>query len=537
MFVVVATQAKCRSIQMRNAFLKTAIRKDGSQDNSSPKNLLFLRSRIEAVLTEQYVSWVLDCSCETVCGTVARDHMSFTTLAHQIIQDWNKGLNFAVLVFMGTSFAARVFFSSDPGTDNFALGRPPPVLDRPEFQQNFHTIFKTTRLLLKPPTFRLNNATTDFLEDHNFPFLFEEPRETNSSFAKMYTFWIHKDFAKDLPSIEIPEKAVLDPKKDFPDKRLARKELRGSADLFNSERRILQFMAEEKQAHIIKLLFWYRRGSLSSLVFPYYPANLQQVLEKGWLPKRPPERPDRFKGSRLRYWLWEQTLHIVDALKCVHVPNPSLHTLGRVEGLMGGHFDIKPANILIDDDGQLVLADFGQAQIKGVNLDGGTSFTIQPGTFSYQPPPTTSNNSEVRERWHRCYDVWSMACVMLEVICFILKGRDGVIGFSTARYDERELHVSAATFWKPSSTSSGGFKLKDCVLALLGELKMENDRYLRRVSELIEKMLTIDPLSRPAILKCQETLSSDILMDQWPLIDEDEVFIGGYDTVKPLQAM
>jgi serine/threonine protein kinase len=537
-----ATKNKCRSIKSRNDLWERAVRKDGESKNGADKNLLFPRALIEAVLTREEMVRILGCQC-SLCIKQAPEPMFNANLPHHIMQAWNKRRAFAILVYMGTTFATRLFFTRGLGTDGFNLADALRTLSLPrntntkDYFNNFTKVFESTKFLFEPPVFQKQNVWSKFTDDHNLPFLFEKPIQKGlpSSFGTLYSFWLHKDFCVDIPSIDIPflsEGQTVDADKEFPQSKLARKELVGSEDAFNSERSILEFIAKEDHPHIIKLYFWYQRGHYFNLVFPYYPASLQQVLVEGWLPKRQPAIPERFKASKLRHWLWEQILNVIEGLERVHNPKTPQGSWPDIQGnLIGGHFDIKPANILIDHNGQLVLADFGQAQIK--RSSGGTAFTGPGGTLAYQPPPPeNSNDREAQQHWHRSYDVWSMACVMLETIHFILWGKERVKTFIADRETEEPPNTRSPAFW---TQTPAGPVLKQCVQASLTQLKSENDRYLTMVAKLLQRMFTIDAKPRGNIMECLEELSKDNLTDQWPWKDEDEISIGGDHTNKSLK--
>jgi hypothetical protein len=541
-FIQEATKAQCRSLKTRNDLCGKAVRKDGDEDNGGEKNLLFPRACIEAVLTREEISWVLGCPC-TLCTRQPPEPMSTASLPHHIMQNWNKRRGFAILVYMSATFAARIFFSKGLGTDGFNLREAMRAIPLPrntnniEFSNNFTRAFESTKLIFEPPFFQKGSVWSEFTDDHNLPFLFEKPIQNGlpSSFGTLYGFWLHKDFCAGIPSIDIPMDQTIDVEKEFLHMKLARKELVGSQTDFQSERSILEFIEKEDHPHLIKLYFWYRRGHSFNLVFPYYPASLQHVLVEGWLPRRQPAIPERFKASKLRHWLWEQILNVIEGLERVHNPGPHQDRLPDIRGiLIGGHFDIKPANILIDHNGQLVLADFGQAQIKAMSHGGGTSFAGPGGTLSYQPPPEKSHDRDAQQHWHRTYDVWSMACVMLEIVHFVLGGTGRVKSFIAERESEEPPYMRSSAFWKEGR---GRPVLKHCVQASLTKLKAENDRYLTMVANLLERMFTIDAKLRGSIIECLRDLSRDNLTDQWPWKDEDEISIGGDHTHKPLQKL
>ncbi|KAI9774962.1 MAG: hypothetical protein M1840_000178 [Geoglossum simile] len=120
-----------------------------------------------------------------------------------------------------------------------------------------------------------------------------------------------------------------------------------------------------------------------SYVFPRYRGSLHDLLNNGNEPTGA-QKPARYRRSMLQHWLWQGMVDVVAALKFFHYPDNTQHL---VQGqLIAAHFDLKPANILVDEDGSLIVTDFGQTHIKGLQADGDSSLTAQVGTHAYRPP-------------------------------------------------------------------------------------------------------------------------------------------------------
>jgi serine/threonine protein kinase len=255
-----------------------------------------------------------------------------------------------------------------------------------------------------------------------------------------------------------------------------------------------------------------------------------------------PSRPSKYR-SVLQHWCWQGIVDIVGALKVFHFPDEAILS----QQLIAAHFDLKPANILVATNGTLLLTDFGQARMKPFNPLGDSSLTAQIGDPNYQPPPASlprniiptstglvdSHPQIIGLRWNRAYDVWSMACIMTEVIVYITQGAEGFRSFRKRRFDEEE---SCAAFWKKGS-GEGSYELKVSVQETLNRFRKTQDRYLIMVTDLITSMFHINPLQRPPIADCLAIISEDVPTDEWPLKDEDETSICGLGTNPQLRNM
>lgn len=102
----------------------------------------------------------------------------------------------------------------------------------------------------------------------------------------------------------------------------------------------------------------------------------------------------------------------------------------------GRHGDIAPKNLLWFCDheptgrsltGILKLADFGQAEINTEKTK--TRPRIVPNTLTYCPPECDVEPSIISQT----YDIWSLGCVYLEFLCWLLGGKGKVKQFSTTR--------------------------------------------------------------------------------------------------------
>lgn len=225
---------------------------------------------------------------------------------------------------------------------------------------------------------------------------------------------------------------------------------------------------------------------------------------------------------------------IIQALEFFHFPEQKILP-GKI---IAAHFDLKPANILVDESGTLIITDFGQAQIRTLNAVGETEFSAQIGDANYQPPPiaqgtSPTSSSVASPKWSQAYDVWSTACLLVEVIEYITGGGSrAYIGFRDRRFNEDK---SSAAFWKVGS--GGRYELKKIVLDTLDRFRSFQDRYLDLIVNLLDTMFSIDPLLRPTMSGCLTIIWEDIPADEWPLKEEDEVSICGLGTDPQLRNM
>lgn len=100
------------------------------------------------------------------------------------------------------------------------------------------------------------------------------------------------------------------------------------------------------------------------------------------------------------------------------------------------HFDIKPQNILLDEDFNVKISDFGLA--KMVDRDESQVMTVVKGTPGYMAPELI-NNSAISVK----VDVYSLGVVILEIVCgrrnFGSLEEDILINLVKAKADEDQL--------------------------------------------------------------------------------------------------
>ncbi|KXH64043.1 hypothetical protein CNYM01_11508 [Colletotrichum nymphaeae SA-01] len=191
------------------------------------------------------------------------------------------------------------------------------------------------------------------------------------------------------------------------------------------------------------------------------------------------------------HFLWKAMLKVVSAVVNVHEQRKPC-----------GPLDIKPANILVDKDDNegviLYLTDFGHAALP----------IARPATAEYAPPDTQRGLNVGSQSVG--YDVWSMACVLLQIIVFI----ETELGISS--WESFQSHLrresSSPAFWYPGPE---GAKLRSAVEHKLTELEKQWQPRVLAIIRKLRQMLSIEASSRGTMRECLEEFQRPI-ESRWP---------------------
>jgi len=187
------------------------------------------------------------------------------------------------------------------------------------------------------------------------------------------------------------------------------------------EKENLQKAMRYRDDHIVKLIKAYRLGDSINLIFPLARTNLDHLLRDDVL-----EYGKKRGGPLESSPAWVQLLGVTRALRKIHGYNQGSSSSQPVKGSerLCIHFDLKPDNILVEDDGTWVITDFGQAAITYPKFGGTPRVSNHFGTDGYAPPEIENINMEYGRR----YDIWSLGCIILEVTAFVVLGYAGLTG-------------------------------------------------------------------------------------------------------------
>lgn len=189
--------------------------------------------------------------------------------------------------------------------------------------------------------------------------------------------------------------------------------------MFDREHDVLSVMKKVDSIHVIKLIAAYSQENtnyIGSFIFPWAQGNLREFWEK---------HSGQHRDISMIEWSFKQIQGIANALK-------SMDDKFQDDGRNLRHGDLKPENILwfsgtMSDDpiGHLVIADVGLAKIhtEVTRMRFGPT-TATAATKLYAPPELTSKPLARVPRSRR-YDIWSMGCICLEFIIWLMYGHFG----------------------------------------------------------------------------------------------------------------
>lgn len=197
--------------------------------------------------------------------------------------------------------------------------------------------------------------------------------------------------------------------------------------------------------HLTPAIGAFQRRNKYYLVFQWADGG---SLQSFWEKNKKPSLSAEFIESVL-----VQLQGLADALNCMHsgtrtpVSPGGISSGGNSQGGNSGHWrhgDIKPDNVLRFrciagqmDLGTLQIADLGLAVRHTVaTSDRKAATNMRYGTMKYEGPEAHPFVANLNAR-SRLYDVWSMGCVILEFIIWMLYGYEGLEEFNKEPLDPR----------------------------------------------------------------------------------------------------
>lgn len=269
---------------------------------------------------------------------------------------------------------------------------------------------------------------------------------------------------------------------------------------FEQERKILNELRHLSSEHIVVHCVTWTQDQKFYILFPYAECNLREYMER---------KPfDTCLGNDIP-WLLSQFCELVNAFRKIHniteEPPFSTNQTSSSQRLQKSawHHDVKPQNILYfpgsnGQQGTFKVADFGSGKVQ--TLRSGSANTNAPnGTVTYEPPEAQLGGGVTS----RPYDVWSLGCVILEMLIWAILGFDSVKLFAEERrgrsFPDSEINILVDdAFWEWRNDVA---TLRHCVirkLQFLSEMtsKEKKTKPLQEVVGLIPQMLDPNPRTR-----------------------------------------
>lgn len=269
----------------------------------------------------------------------------------------------------------------------------------------------------------------------------------------------------------------------------------GTKIIFEKELTNMSILKQIRHPNIIQLLAAYSYNGKYNLIFPRAHGGTLGGLLNGD-DKIPPIRFDSTETMMVA------VAGLTSAICAMHDLSFDSVTL------MGCHRDLKPSNILIHES-RLLLADFGLSRFKPSDESSRSDF--QQGQGDYLAPECEDLDFQESQKRPigRASDIWSLGCILLELLTYLLKGPDGVSQFRLKRR-KRSGNIVTCRFYSGNNNPHGEVLAWQDILE--GQLRNKDGRQpksprvLQRLSNLVRLMLATNPEDRPKAAEVETEL-------------------------------
>lgn len=178
----------------------------------------------------------------------------------------------------------------------------------------------------------------------------------------------------------------------------------------------------------------------------------------------------------------------------------ALHTFGHGNSASYRHGDLKPENILVFDInnpsllGVWKIADLGLAKYHMVATGDrvNVSSDFGAGTISYQPPESFRLKAAPTSR---LYDIWSMGCIILQIMTWLLYGTDEISELTIktkSAFTSGQSSYWTATSWN-ETFGYHNVKIHSAVKTHMKQMKLrvKGSRALQELLCVIEEKLLV----------------------------------------------
>lgn len=182
---------------------------------------------------------------------------------------------------------------------------------------------------------------------------------------------------------------------------------------------------------------------------------------------------------------------VIEQLTGLAAALDKLHNWGEGDGSWR-HGDLKPENILRFEDGTRTgtwkIADMGLARHHYAptgRRSGPTS--TQNGTPLYGPPEAVTSSATARSR---LYDIWSLGCITLEILVWLLDGYEELMEFNNSL---KNLSGYSAPYWEnsPPEGPRVHHKVLDRIISMEDRLKESGPAALADLLNIVKNDLLV----------------------------------------------
>jgi serine/threonine protein kinase len=171
------------------------------------------------------------------------------------------------------------------------------------------------------------------------------------------------------------------------------------------------------------------------------------TLSELWA-KKPGEWTE-LPSEKISKWVASQAYGLAKALMKLHDFGPHRQVDdndGRTHGL---HGDLKPDNVLHYKNwtevgetlGILQITDFGLSSFH--YTQSAEDIVLRRGTSVYRPP-----EAAILSPLSASFDTWSLGCLFIEFLTWLVKGPEGLASFRNARLGSQGFVASHPCFWE-----------------------------------------------------------------------------------------
>ncbi|KAK4229592.1 kinase-like domain-containing protein [Podospora fimiseda] len=277
--------------------------------------------------------------------------------------------------------------------------------------------------------------------------------------------------------------------------KLALKQLLSDSEAeFDREREALSKIQKLCHDHLITLIASFKRGREFFFLFPWAEGgNLRQLWNKNWSPTR--EQTE---------WALGQMLGLAEAIQHLHLPTNNLDLTEN-----GRHGDLRPENILAFHDKKahgsvavlkLRIADVGLAKFhQKITSERTAGTTTTGGSMEYAPPESLLEGEEVKRS--RKYDMWSLGCIFLEFIVWVVEGPEGLAEFREERAKKKTSNQTYSEYepYYRGRWNNKGYEVHPKVRVRLSSIRKspKSSKELRALADIIEMgLLVVDEEKR-----------------------------------------